>query len=91
MKRVLAAALLLAGCAAPAAPDAAATPDAACARQAETDPVVRELIIKGAGNPAFLAASQEELTFARSQAEVACRRSRGLAPRGGVEPQRPQR
>ena len=75
MKRALAAALLAAGCAAPDAPDAA------CARQAENDPAVRELIVKGAGNPAFLAASQEELTFARRQAVVACLRSRGQAPR----------
>ena len=84
MRRALAAALLLAGC---ARPD---TPEAACARLAENDPVVQELIIKGAGNPAFLAASQEELAFARRQATVACLRSRGLAPPGGVEPQRPQ-
>ena len=89
MRRALAAALLLAGpLAGCARPD---TPEAACARQAENDPAVRELIIKGVGNPAFLAASQEELTFARRQATVACLRSRGLAPPGGVEPQRPRR
>ena len=84
MRRALAAALLLAGCA------GADTPEAACARQAENDPAVRELIIKGVGNPAFLAASQEELAFTRRQATVACLRGRGLAPRGGVEPQRPE-
>ena len=84
MRRALAGALLLLGC---AAPD---TPEATCERQAENRPAVRELIIKGAGNPAFLAASQEELAFTRRQAVVACLRSRGLAPRGGVELQRPQ-
>lgn len=85
MRRAPLLALLLAGC-------AASDPrEAACERQAENDPAVRELIIKGVGNPAFLAASQEELAFARRQAVVACLRGRGQAPRGGVEPQRPQR
>ena len=84
MRRALATALLLAGCA------GASTPEAACERQAENDPAVKLLIVKGVGNPAFLAASQEELAYAKRQATVACLRGRGLAPRGGVEPQRPE-
>lgn len=84
MRRALLLALLLAGC---AKPD---TPEAACERQADGDPTVRLLVIKGLGNPAFLAGNQEELAFARRQAVVACLRARGLAPRGGVEPHRPQ-
>ncbi len=84
MRRILAAALLLAGCA------GADTPEAACERQANNEPAVKLLIIKGVGNPAFLAASQEELAFLRKQAVLTCLRARGLAPPGGVEPQLPQ-
>ena len=84
MRTVLALLLLLAGCSAPGTPE-----EAACERQAENSPAVRELIIKGVGNPAFLAASQESLALARRQATLACLRGRGLAPPGGVEPRRP--
>ncbi len=77
-------ALLLAGCGAPEKPD-----EAACERQAENNPAVHELIIKGLGNPAFQAESQQSLALARRQATLACLRSRGLAPPGGVEPRRP--
>lgn len=84
MRALIAAALLLAGC---AAPD---TPQAACERQAENDPTVHELVIKGLGGEAFRNNSQDELRFARQQAVVACLRARGVAPPGGVEPHRPQ-
>lgn len=85
MRAAFALVLLLAGC------STADTPgEAACERQAENNPAVKELIIKGLGNPAFQAESQQSLALARRQATLACLRSRGLAPPGGVEPPRPR-
>ena len=76
--------MLLAGCSTNENPE-----QRACDRQANDDPAVKELIIKGAGNPYFRNNSQEELRFAKQQARLVCLRSRGLAPAGGVERQRP--
>ncbi len=76
--------VLLAGCSTAEGPD-----QRACDRQAYDDPAVKELIIKGVGNPYFQNNSQEELRVAKQQARLACLRSRGLAPAGGVERQRP--
>ena len=76
--------VLLAGCGTNESPD-----QRACDRQANDDPAVKELIIKGVGNPYFQNNSQEQLRVARQQARLACLRSRGLAPAGGVERQRP--
>ncbi len=79
--------VLLAGCSASSKDE---SPDQrACDRQANDDPTVKELIIKGAGNPYFQNNSQEELRVAKQQARLVCLRSRGLAPAGGVERQRP--
>ena len=84
MKYAIPLALLLAGCAAPVAPETAA-----CERQANADPEVRELIMKGAGNPHFQLDNQPQLAEARQRATRTCLRARGLAPRGGVEQQKP--
>lgn len=63
--------------------------DRACDEAANNDPAVKLLIVKGLGNPYFQAMSQDELRAARQQARLTCLRSRGLAPPGGVERQRP--
>ena len=87
MTRMMRAALLLpllAACATPESPD-----QRACDHQANEDPAVKQLIIKGVGNPYFQSNSQDELNAARQQARLACLRSRGLAPTGGVERQKP--
>ena len=76
--------VLLAGCGTNESPD-----QLACDRQANDNPAVKELIIKGVGNPYFQNNSQEELRVAKQQARLVCLRSRGLAPEGGVERQRP--
>ena len=76
--------LLLAGCGAAESPD-----ERACDRQANEDPVVKELILKGVSNPYFQNNSQDELRAAKQQARLVCLRSRGLAPNGGVERQKP--
>ncbi len=76
--------LLLAGCGRAESPD-----QRACDRQADDDPAVKELILKGVGNPYFQNNSQEELSVAKQQARLVCLRRRGLAPEGGVERQKP--
>lgn len=61
----------------------------ACDEAADNDPAVKLLIIKGVGNPYFQNNSQDELKAAKQQARLTCLRSRGLAPPGGVERQKP--
>lgn len=78
--------LLLAGCGGGTAPVAAV-----CEGAVERDPEVRRLTAIGAGNQFFYAEHQEEMRQARRRAELACLRARGMAPRGGVETQRPPR
>jgi len=66
------------------------TPDqVACERQANDDPTVSLLLIKGAGSEHFALEHQEDLRAARQTATVACLQSRGVIRRGGVERQRP--
>jgi hypothetical protein len=87
MTRMVRAALLLsllAACGTAESPD-----QRACERQANEDPAVKQLILKGVGNPYFQSNSQEELNAAKQQARLVCLRSRGLAPNGGVERQKP--
>ncbi len=76
--------LLLAGCGTNEGPD-----QRACDRQADEDPIVKQLILKGVGNPYFQNNSQQELSVAKQEARLACLRRRGLAPAGGVERQKP--
>ncbi len=64
-------------------------PERACDRAANDDPAVQALILKGVGNPYFQSNSQDELNAAKQDARLACLRSRGLAPKGGVERQKP--
>jgi hypothetical protein len=90
---VLAMALLLSGCGmlgATAPNPGAALPDQAfCEQRAESDPAVEALRMKGLGNPNFAIASQQQLRLAKQDAVVACLRSRGIIPPGGVERQKP--
>ena len=78
-------ALLLGGCAG----REGGPPEEVCARQANDDPAVRALIIKGAGNENFQATSQRQLREAKQDAALNCLRARGLAPKGGVERPKP--
>ena len=61
----------------------------ACRTEAERDPAVTDLLMKGAGSPTFLAESQDELRVARQRATLGCLRARGAIRPGGVERQRP--
>ena len=74
---------LLAGC----APETPAQRD--CDKAANNDPAVKLLIMKGLGNPYILNSTQDELKAAKQDARLKCLRSRGLAPPGGVERQKP--
>ena len=60
-----------------------------CDKAADSDPAVKLLIIKGLGNPYIQETTQDELKAAKQQARLACLRSRGLAPPGGVERPKP--
>jgi len=80
MRRV-ALCLLLASCSGPAAD----TPEGACARQANDDPAVKELLMKAAGTQQFEWDNAQRIKFAQRDAALRCLRARGLAPKGGVE------
>ena len=84
MMRALPMLLLLAACA--RGPDAVRD---TCERQAESDPEVKRLIIKGVGSAYFLHKSQDELNAAKQDAMTACLRERGVIRKGGVERQKP--
>ena len=60
----------------------------ACARQANEDPTVREMLMKAAGTSDYEWQNSERIRLARQDATLRCLRTRGLAPKGGVE--RPQ-
>lgn len=81
--------LLLGACTSGPAGPANPADQRSCDREANDDPKVVELILKGVGNPYFQSNSQEELAAAKQDARLACLRSRGLIPRGGVERQKP--
>ncbi len=65
------------------------SPERACESAANDDPKVKAIIIKGAGNPHAQLEDQDLLRAAKQDATLACLRSRGLIPRGGVERQKP--
>ena len=75
---------LLAGCGAPEPPA-----DRACDEAVYNDPAVKLLMMKGAGSEYLQAADQYKLRAAEQDARLACLRSRGLVPPGGVERQKP--
>lgn len=75
---------LLAGCGAPEPPA-----DRACDEAVYNDPRVKLLMMKGAGSEYLQAADQYKLQAAKQDARLACLRSRGLMPPGGVERQKP--
>ncbi len=81
----LALVLAVAGC---GGPQTALTDQQACERQANEDPAVKELIIKGLGNPYVQATRQGELRAAKGDATIACLRARGVVRPGGVERQK---
>jgi hypothetical protein len=62
-----------------------ATPQAACDRQANDDPAVKELQMKAAGTQKFEWDNAERIKLAKKDAALRCLRARGLAPKGGVE------
>lgn len=87
MTRALTLLLLLAAgglsaCAGQAGPP---TPQQQCAREAEDDPVVQEMIRKGLGNSNYMISTQEQLRAARRDAANRCLQRRGLMRQGGVE------
>ena len=90
--RALVLLLLLGACGARGTPEAPAADPAlaaACRAEAERDPEVTDLIMKGAGSPTFLAESQDDLKVARQRATIGCLRARGAIRPGGVERQKP--
>ena len=78
-------ALLAGGCAG----NRQLTDEEFCERQAQNDPVVKQMIIKGVGNQHFQLEGQDQLHAAQQDALLACLRSRGVIRRGGVERLKP--
>ena len=64
------------------------TPQGICARRAEDDPKVRELVMLSGTNQVELLNHREDLRLARRDAVNRCLSDRGIQPPGGVEPQR---
>ena len=77
------AAMPIAACSSARSPPA--TPEEACARQADDAPAVRDALGKAAGNLDWQWQHGGEIRQARQDAITDCLRSRGLAPIGGVE------
>lgn len=82
MIRAITLLLLLAGCA-----QAGNAPDAVCDREANNDPVVKDIIMKQAGVSWLAFSYPNALENARDRAKRAClARIGGLPAGGGVEP-----
>lgn len=65
------------------------TDQQACERQANEDPVVKDMLLKAAGSPHYLLDEQDEIRAARQAATLRCLRARGVIRPGGVERQKP--
>lgn len=78
--------LLLGGCASMSTPP---SPQAACENEAQDDPVARDMRMKAAGSPSYLAEEQERLRIVIQEATLRCLRARGIIRPGGVERQKP--
>ena len=61
----------------------------ACEAEAERDPTVKELELKGAGSPQFLRDHLEETAQAKKAAAYRCLQRTGVIRAGSVERQRP--
>ena len=75
--------LVLAGCA------SGSPAQRACEREAESDPLVKDLEMKGAGSPQFLRDHLEETAQAKKSATYRCLQRTGVIRPGGVERQKP--
>ncbi len=56
---------------------------AVCERQVYDDPVVKDLILKGAGSENFRLENTERLKYAKIDASRRCLQQKGLLPPGG--------
>jgi hypothetical protein len=81
----LAVILLMAASCSSSPSSAPASQEEACARQANDDPVVRDMLAKAAGDEGWQWHHSTNLRAAQQDATVRCLRARGLAPKGGVE------
>jgi hypothetical protein len=77
--------LALTGC----ATEDNATPRGQCAAQAYDDPAVKDIRMRGLGNPDTAQSLQPELNDAVHAATLRCLRARGLIAPGGVEKEKP--
>ncbi len=80
---LLALLLPLAACGIDRAP--AASVPSICEEQVYADPLVKDLIIKGAGSTGFARNHEDELQAAKQDAATRCLQAKGLIPPGGVE------
>ena len=71
----------LAACSGDMAP--AAPIPAACEGQVYADPVVKDLILKGAGSEFYMINHTEQLKYAKIDAARRCMQQKGLLPPGG--------
>ncbi len=85
MRRALVLLVLLGGCSSGPPPAPRSPEEEACARQANEDPVVRDMQAKAAGNLDWQWQNGNRIRMARQDATTRCLRARGLAPMGGVE------
>jgi hypothetical protein len=75
--------LALAACG-PSRPDPLDAPiPAVCEDQVYADPVVKDLIMKGAGTEYFRINHVNQLKAAKQDASLRCQQQKGLAPPGG--------
>jgi hypothetical protein len=88
MKRLALLVLLtpLAGCGMSDAP--AARIPSVCEDQVYADPLVKDLIMKGAGSTGFARNHENQLQAAKQDAATRCLQAKGLIRPGGVERQR---